>query len=511
MKITFIVPSTQWLSAAGVRIRYKRLEPFFHSNGYLVSIIPLQNLTETCIRESDIVIISKVFTPDSLYIISLCRSLGVKVGIDLFDDYFSDQRLSIFRKFHDWLQLASKTIDFIICSTERMKFVASKFINPELVHKINDTKDPNIEFAETNQLLIHKSTNIFANKSLNVLWFGIGDNPYFNVGIHDLSNYSNALFQLSKLPCSIRFTILTNERALTAKNLIKISRLPIQPQLEIWSESKEADYLKDAHLALMPVSHQNFSIAKSSNRCLTALTFGCQVLSNGFNLYEDFSDLIYKSTRDFIVDYKESRFKFNPDSINIFEKVCNHSYDCENEVSQFISFLDSKVFQSGLTQSMRFCMVHTKSFSPQLSSNLIGSQFPVIDGSTLSLTPSTNIGIEEYNKNIYFVFSNNIDNLLLERWHKYLQVNPADQNEHYRVLSVNQIKDIIPEMSTDLHTVVTTRFTERNSDKVQGFIQSEIFQSTTASALHNIVKSLFGYSNLYFSDGNNKIKPFLLK
>ena len=31
-----------------------------------------------------------------------------------------------------------------------MKFVASKFMNPELVHKINDTKDPTIEFAETN-------------------------------------------------------------------------------------------------------------------------------------------------------------------------------------------------------------------------------------------------------------------------------------------------------------------------------------------------------------------------
>ena len=168
MKITFIVPSTQWLTAAGVRIRYKRLEPFFHRNGYLVSIIPLQNLTETCIGESDIVIISKVFTPDSLYIISLCRSLGVKVGIDLFDDYFSDQRLSVFRKFHDWLQLASKTIDFIICSTERMKLVASKFINSDLVNGLitNPSYDFIKYFSAIHYILFSSVFTFFRNTEM---------------------------------------------------------------------------------------------------------------------------------------------------------------------------------------------------------------------------------------------------------------------------------------------------------------------------------------------------------
>ena len=74
----------------------------------------------------------------------------------------------------------------------------------------------------------------------------------------------------------MRLTILTNERALSSRNLIKISRLPVQTKLEIWSESKEIEYLKNTHLAFMPVSHQNFSIAKSSNRCLTALTYGAR-------------------------------------------------------------------------------------------------------------------------------------------------------------------------------------------------------------------------------------------
>mgnify|MGYP001284107060 CR=1 FL=1 len=116
MKITFIVPSSQWLTAAGVRIRYKRLEPSFNNKGCHISIIPLQDITERCIQESDIVIISKVFSTDSLYLISLCRTLGIKVGLDLFDDYFSDQRLSVFRKFHPGGNLAKK----LLCAEDLM-------------------------------------------------------------------------------------------------------------------------------------------------------------------------------------------------------------------------------------------------------------------------------------------------------------------------------------------------------------------------------------------------------
>ena len=89
MKIIFIVPSPEWLTAAGVRIRYKRLEPFFYSKGCKISIIPIQDVSERFIQEADIVIISKVFSTESLYIISRCRTLDIKVGIDLFDDYFN--------------------------------------------------------------------------------------------------------------------------------------------------------------------------------------------------------------------------------------------------------------------------------------------------------------------------------------------------------------------------------------------------------------------------------------
>ena len=254
MKIIFIVPSPQWLTAAGVRIRYKRLEPFFEVKGCKICVIPLEDVSERLLQDADVVIISKVFSTDSLYIISLCRTLGIKVGVDLFDDYFSDPKLSVFRKFHDWLELASKIIDFIICSTDRMKSVASEFINPDSIHKINDTKDPNISFSETKDLVDQKSHAVCDGKYFNILWFGIGDNPYFNVGINDLSNYSNALFQINKLSSFMNLTILTNERALTAKNLTRISRLPMQAKLDIWSEERNQLFKRyTLHLCLLVI------------------------------------------------------------------------------------------------------------------------------------------------------------------------------------------------------------------------------------------------------------------
>ena len=516
MRITFIVPSPQWLTAAGVRIRYKRLEPFFYSKTCKISILSIQEITERLIQDADVIIISKIFSSDSLYIISLCRAFDVKVGIDLFDDYFSESRLSVFRKYHDWLELASKNIDFIICSTDRMKDVASEFINPDLIHKINDTKDPHVSFDETKNLLEQKSRVVPDGKPFNVLWFGIGDNPYFNVGINDLSNYSNALFQINKLSPLINLTILTNERALTAKNLTRISRLPMHANLDIWTESKEINALKDAHLAFMPVSHQRFSIAKSTNRCLTALTYGCQVLSNGFDLYSDFSNLIYQSTRDFAEDFKKSNLRFNQDTMSIFESICLNAFDCEAEVDKFLAFMRTKVFSLSVMNSVRFCIVSHKpqALNPELGSR--NSLFPIIDGSTLAITGDANFGIEQYGDLIYFVFANQLEDLLLERWHKYLrykysQQSQSESNQKHRILNIQYVENSVPQCKADLERLITARYVEKNSDRVLRMLQSEIHHSIIGPCLNNLLNILFGCDNVFYSEPQYRIQPLKVR
>ena len=90
----------------------------------------------------------------------------------------------------------------------------------------------------------------------------------------------------------------------------------------------------------MPVSHQNFSVAKSPNRCLTALSYGCQILPNGFDLYHDFSEFIYKNMRSWSEDYKNSSFRFSSDKMSNFEDICKKLYNPDAEVLKFLVSLD---------------------------------------------------------------------------------------------------------------------------------------------------------------------------
>ena len=137
----------------------------------------------------------------------------------------------------------------------------------------------------------------------------------------------------------LRFTILTNERALTAKNLTSISNLPVEVNLEIWTEETEDALLRETNIAFLPVSHQKFSIAKSTNRCLTSLTYGCQVLSNGFDLYSEFSEFIYKTTDDLVKDFQSKKFKFNSNSLVGFDELCDSRYNPKVEATSFINFV----------------------------------------------------------------------------------------------------------------------------------------------------------------------------
>ena len=66
----------------------------------------------------------------------------------------------------------------------------------------------------------------------------MGDNPYFDVGLHDLYSYSNSL-SFNQAISIFKATILTNERSLITDNLSKISRLPVEPALKIGRRSRE--------------------------------------------------------------------------------------------------------------------------------------------------------------------------------------------------------------------------------------------------------------------------------
>ena len=467
MIFTFIIPSARWEASAGVRIRYNRLKPFFEAANIFIDIVALENLTYSMLEKSDLVVISKIFGPDSIKIISTCRELDKKVGIDLFDDYFSDPTLTVFRRQHDWLKLASNLCDFLICSTDRMKEVALKFLDRRFVHKINDTTDPQVSINQTQDLLESKDVRKKSRYPLRVAWFGMGDNPYFDVGLHDLYTYSNSLSALTKQYPYLEFTILTNERSLITDNLSKISRLPVEPTLKIWTEDYEKDLLRESDIILMPVSNQNFSIAKSPNRCLTALSFGCQVLSTGFPLYDDFSSLIYSSTDQLIYDLNKKYLKFNTSSIKIYKRICDQTYQSEHQVDLFLRFLNKHVFKKKTQNIIKYAIIDFKLKNSRFNVSNQKSNYLQIDGNRLAQLDNSDLWLGKIaKKNAIFISAKAQKMLKYDLKSHFRPVNsePCQTPNHYYILATD-LKKMTTQNPNNIEKLFSFRYSKSGPDK----------------------------------------------
>ena len=179
----------------------------------------------------------------------------------------------------------------------------------------------------------------------------------------------------------------------------------------------------------------------------------------------------------------------------------------------FLNFLEFKVFNLPSANQLSFCIVNTKPKPLSQEPNLINSLYPILDGSTLSITNHTNFGIEKYDDINYFVFSNGLENLLLQRWHKYLRYKYFNENQEqfkvpYRILSFEYVENKVPVIKADLKRVIASRFTEKSSEKVFSLLQSEIHQSIIYPSLRKLVGLLFGCDNLFYSDCHHRIQPF---
>ncbi|MCB4393864.1 hypothetical protein FZZ91_00640 [Synechococcus sp. HB1133] len=498
MRILVSTSNLEWANSAGARIRYKRLIPYFEIDTVQLIIIPTSHITAQLIKKSDIVIIAKDYSLNSIKLISYCQSKEIKIGLDLFDDYFSDRNISSLIYLQNWLDVASKMVNFIICSTTRMEQISHQFIRSDLVHKISDTRKPNILIDETNHLLNEKIDAYKHNGQINILWFGIGDNPIFDVGLVDLSTYSNALFKLRSSFEYPRLTILTNERALTAKSLTSISNLPIEVNLEIWTEETEDALLRETNIAFLPVSHQKFSIAKSTNRCLTALTYGCQVLSNGFDLYSEFSEFIYKTTDDLVKDFQSKKFKFNSNSLVDFDELCDSRYSPKVEATSFINFINTNLINSNPIDLLRIVVIDFQDKQDSLDTHFSRNQFPTAHGDHLARLQSCNFGIEKYESQIYLEFTDDCHRFVLERWSPYLEQFIFDGCEVYR-LPLRIIEDIEPHILPHIKNILAYRYRRRASNPARDNIKRRVLFSYISDSLQLVLDAIFGQVYIYLS------------
>lgn len=338
MKICVLLPSEQQKEQAGVRIRYMRIAPILSELGHQLEMLPIQEFTANIASQYNVFLVSKCYDARAIIAAQVLRNQGKPVGVDLFDDYFSQANDSRFVRLRYWLRSMLEHCSFVLCSTLRMRELARAYTKNLPIHVMNDPAEPfdmvAMAAALSNKLKLIKETD-----NLNVAWFGMGDNPNFPVGLSDLISFGGELARLRGHEFNVRLEILTNRRAMTPDNLASLRRLPVPYTLEEWSETRERELLGRSLLCFLPVNAQSFSTVKSLNRAVTALTAGVQVLSAGYPLYQPFADYIYRDATLFMADLVSENLKLRVDTLPYLVQTLNKVANVEHESMMLASFL----------------------------------------------------------------------------------------------------------------------------------------------------------------------------
>lgn len=337
MKLVILAPSPDYAANAGARIRYGRIASALAAGGVELTIQPIGGFDPRS-AECDVVVMSKCYDARSLVAADVLSRRGVKVGIDLFDDYFSQAADSRLGRFRAWLRQIAGMTDFALCSTAATASIVAKQAPGLAVHLLNDPApafDDDMLAARCQE----KWSTARASGRLQIGWFGIGDNPMFPVGLTDVAAFAGMIGRLADQGLAVDLSILTNARSLDVARLAMISALPVPTKVSLWSEEAEAALLKTSLLCVLPVNFQPFSAAKSLNRAVTALASGCQVLSVGVPLYDALDPLIYRDADNFLEDLEAGDLRLSSRSIATLRERLDATASPSREAAGLASFL----------------------------------------------------------------------------------------------------------------------------------------------------------------------------
>jgi hypothetical protein len=350
MRLLFIVPSNAHKTSAGARIRYDRLA--LNSDYFDVSIQSIGELTRDDLISCDVCILSKTYSSEAIAIAQAVKSMGKIVGLDLFDDYFTQWGDSRLLRFRRWLQRACEVCDFALCSTGVMRGIVGHYA-PELPAHILPDLYPEIDPEAMAPIVAEKLARAQGERSIDLLWFGIGSNPLFSVGLQDLAAYASDLRALASGGFKPILTILTNRPALRPERLAQLSRLPIDYRIEFWSLEAEREALAKAFACFLPVNGQSFSRAKSLNRALTAISAGAQVLSPGFPLYAELDPVIYRDPAEVVVDASTGRCRIREDNVAEVARIVAKTSAVTSLASDLSIFLEARIREIEKRESSR--------------------------------------------------------------------------------------------------------------------------------------------------------------
>ena len=335
MKLCVLVPSDAAARQAGARIRYRRIERHLASIGCEMALISLEQLN----FQHDVYLFSKCYDTRSVLAAHLLKRAGKTVGIDLFDDYFSQAEDSRLVRFQKWIRSIAASTDFVLCSTPAIRRVSERVLPGTPSHVMNDPT-PEVDVVALGRALKRKIDLARSTRVIKLCWFGMGDNAHFPVGLSDLAAFGGELARLEQGAFRVELAIQTNERALQADALARLQRLPLPFSLAEWSEEREGALLSDSLACFLPVNAQSFSVVKSLNRATSALASGVQVLSSGYPLYEPLSDFLYRDPTELLRDVGAGTLRLRAETAGDLARLLGEYGDPERESIKLKAFLD---------------------------------------------------------------------------------------------------------------------------------------------------------------------------
>ena len=356
MKICVLAPSASYLASAGVRVRYRRIESPLSELGHELSVLPITEFKRPRDFKHDVYIVSKCYDARALVAARLITARGGALGVDLFDDYYSQIKDSRFTWRREWLTALLASADFILCSTPAMQAIAQRIAPNHPAHVLNDPYGQ-LDRRTMAAALARKLERLHQTRTLRLGWFGVGNNPYFSVGLADLAAFGGELARLRTSRFDVRLEILTNRRAVTADALAALRRLALPFELDEWTQQREATLLDRCTACFLPVNAQSFSVVKSLNRAVTALTAGTQVLSAGYPLYESLGEFIYRDAGQLLADLEDRRPRLRPETLESFAHLMESYASPTAEAHELSAFLQ-KFPHGPTTQMPHLAVVH---------------------------------------------------------------------------------------------------------------------------------------------------------
>ena len=357
MRICVVLPGDEFLSAAGVRIRYRRIGARLAEQGHELTLALIDGLQILPKPRSDVYIISKCYDARGLMLAADLRAQGLRVGIDIFDDYYSQTEDSRFVHLRRWLREIANDVSFALCSTPLMLANLQKLLPRLPCHMMNDPFDE-LDTEKLADLLQVKLQRARSTRIIDIAWFGAGENGYFPVGLSDVAAFGHRLAGLSAGGLKPRLSILTNRRALTADNLQALGRLPLPWRIEEWSEEAEAHLVSESYACFLPVNAQRFSIVKSLNRAVTALSGGMQVLSAGFPLYKSFEKLIYREAAALSAGITKDEPRLQAGTLPLLARILGNHASPERVATGLLKFLGTVVSPPPAKDALPAAILH---------------------------------------------------------------------------------------------------------------------------------------------------------